>query len=70
MKSIGHDPESAVDRLDRHQYAHLRRDLDQDATSHNARLSPARSDVEASFNWIGCGYFRTTTNQRKISYLR
>src|SRR5207245_340833 len=42
----------AVDRLDRHQYAHLWRDLDQDATSHNARLSPARSDAEAPFNWI------------------
>src|SRR5580704_13980354 len=42
----------AVDRLDRNQDAHLRRDLDQDAAPHNARLSAARSDAEAPFNWI------------------
>ena len=28
------------------------RDRDQDATSHNARLRPARSAAEAPFNWI------------------
>jgi hypothetical protein len=35
-------------------YSHpeLRRDLEQDADSHNSRLSVARYEAEAPFNWI------------------
>ena len=36
----------------RNQDAQLRRDLDQDADSHNSRLSVARYEAEAPFNWI------------------
>src|SRR6185369_11041907 len=42
----------AVDRLDRNQDTHMRRDLDQDTASHNAWPHPARSDAETPFNWI------------------
>jgi hypothetical protein len=52
----------AVDRLDSHQDAYLRRDLDRDAASHNARLSPARSDAEALFNWIRTMQCRPSTS--------
>src|SRR5437016_2723225 len=41
----------AIDRFDRYQDAHLRRDLDH-ADSHNARLSPARSGAAAPFHWM------------------
>src|SRR5450631_2485713 len=41
----------AIDRFDRYQDAHLRRDLDH-ADSHNARLSPARSGTVAPFHWM------------------
>jgi hypothetical protein len=41
----------AIDRFDRYQDAHLRRDLDH-ADSHNARLSPVRSGAVAPFHWM------------------
>src|ERR1035437_3738500 len=41
----------AIDRLDRHQDAHLRCDLDH-ADSHSVRLSPARSGTAAPFHWM------------------
>src|ERR1019366_1892543 len=41
----------AIDRFDRYQDAHLRRDLDH-ADSHNARLSPARSGATTPFHWM------------------
>jgi hypothetical protein len=42
----------AVDGFDRNQDAQLRSDLDQDADSNNSRLSVARYEAEAFFNWI------------------
>src|ERR1019366_3067455 len=45
------DALSSIDRFDRHQDAHLGRDLDH-ACSHNARLSPARSGAVVPFHWI------------------
>src|SRR5580692_4744233 len=42
----------SVYSFDRNQDAQLRRDLDQDADSHNSRLSAARYEAEAFFNWI------------------
>src|SRR5271165_4246815 len=45
------DALSSIDRFDRHQDAHLRRNLDH-ARSHNARLSPARSGAVVPFHWI------------------
>ena len=38
--------------FNRNQDAQLRRDLNQDAASNKARLSVARSETEAPFNWI------------------
>src|ERR1700722_3973871 len=42
----------SVDGFNRNQDAQLRRDLNQDADSHKARLSTARSEARAPFNWI------------------
>ena len=42
----------SVDGFNRNQNAQLRRDLNQDAASNKARLSVARSETEAPFNWI------------------
>src|SRR5579863_2353266 len=42
----------AVDGFNRNQDAQLRRDLNQDADSHNSRLSVARYEADAFFNWI------------------
>jgi len=45
----------AIDRFDRNRNAHLRRDLDQQAASHNARLRLARSEAEAaSIECVSC----------------
>src|SRR5579863_408418 len=46
------DPFPAVDPVYRYQDTQLRRDLNQDADSHSSRLSAARYEAEASFNWI------------------
>src|SRR5579863_4041436 len=46
------DPFPAVDGVYRNQDAQLRRDLNQDADSHSSRLSVARYEADASFNWI------------------
>src|SRR5271157_4518272 len=45
------DALSSIHGFDRHQDAHLRRNLDH-ARSHNARLSPARSGAVVPFHWI------------------
>ena len=42
----------AVDAFNRNQDAQLRCDLDQDADSNKSRLSVARYEAEAFFNWI------------------
>src|SRR5271166_4477944 len=45
------DALSSIHGFDRHQDAHLRRNLDH-ARSHNYRLSPARSGAVVPFHWI------------------
>ena len=46
------DALASVHRLNRHQHAHLRRDLDQESISHSARLIPATSAVAAPLSSI------------------
>ncbi len=43
---------AAVHRLNRHQHAHLRRDLDHPWVSRQARSKPVQSGGTAAFHWI------------------
>src|SRR5580693_4739578 len=52
----------AVDGVYRNQDTQLRRDLDQDADSHNSRLSVARYEAEAPFNWMRSLHRRPSTS--------
>ena len=53
----------SVDGFNRNQDAQLRRDLNQDAASNKARLSIARSETEAPFNWIRSLPWRPSTSR-------
>jgi hypothetical protein len=57
------NPLASVDGFNRNQDAQLRRDLDQDAASNKARLSAAKSETEAPFNWIRSLPWRPSTSR-------
>ena len=52
----------AIDGFNRNQDADLRRDLDHEAASHNARLKPAKSAAVAPFQWIRSLPFRPSSS--------
>src|ERR1700690_989989 len=54
---------SSIDGFNRDQDAQLGRDLDQATVSHSARLSTAKSEVEAPFNWIRSLPWRPSTSR-------